>query len=178
MSRSHYKIYDTNYPYFMTSSFVEGIPVFAYPDAAQIVLNSLVFLQTKREVALYSYVLMENHFHIIARGDNLSEKMRRLKSYTARRIITLFDQTNKIRLLKQFQYAKLRHKSESLYQVWQEGLHPQQIIGDDMMIQKMEYIHQNPVKRGYVDRPEDWRYSSARSYLQLEGLIPVTLYER
>jgi hypothetical protein len=46
------------------------------------------------------------------------------------------------------------------------------------MIQKMDYIHQNPVKRGYVDRLEDWRYSSARNYLGLKGLIPVTLYRR
>jgi hypothetical protein len=72
---------------------------------------------------------MENDFHIFARGDGLSEKMRRFQPYTARKIIILFEQTNKTRLLKQFQYAKLRHKTESSYQVWQEGLHSQQIIG-------------------------------------------------
>ena len=44
-----------------------------------------------------------------------------------------------------------------------------------MMEQKLEYIHENPVKRGYVDRPEHWRYSSMRNYLGLEGLIPVEI---
>ena len=33
------------------------------------------------------------------------------------------------------------------------------------MRQKLDYIHQNPIRRGYVDKPEDWRYSSARNYI-------------
>ncbi|MAK90224.1 MAG: transposase, partial [Oleibacter sp.] len=43
----------------------------------------------------------------------------------------------------------------------------------EMMRQKIEYIHQNPVKRGYVDQDEHWRYSSARDYAGSEGLLPV-----
>lgn len=46
-----------------------------------------------------------------------------------------------------------------------------------MMIQKIDYIHNNPVKRGFVDHAEDWRYSSARNYLDQKGLIPVTLFK-
>jgi putative transposase len=42
-----------------------------------------------------------------------------------------------------------------------------------MMQQKIEYIHQNPVKRGYVDLAEHWRYSSARDYAGSERLLPV-----
>ena len=41
------------------------------------------------------------------------------------------------------------------------------------MRQKIEYIHNNPVKRGYVDKQEHWRYSSARNYLGMEGLIDI-----
>lgn len=74
MSRSNYKIYETSYPYFMTSSFVENIPIFGDPDAVKIMLDSLIFMQTKREVTLYAYVLMKNHFHIIAQSKDLSEK--------------------------------------------------------------------------------------------------------
>jgi hypothetical protein len=39
--------------------------------------------------------------------------------------------------------------------------------------QKLDYIHLNPVKRGFVDLPKHWRYSSARNYLGQEGLLPV-----
>lgn len=47
-----------------------------------------------------------------------------------------------------------------------------------MMIQKIEYIHNNPVSRGYVDQPIDWRYTSARNYSNQDPLIPVTIYQR
>ncbi len=43
----------------------------------------------------------------------------------------------------------------------------------EMLTQKIDYIHFNPVKRGYVDKPEDWRYSSARHYVGREGLIDI-----
>ncbi|EJK2116875.1 hypothetical protein NK428_003823 [Vibrio navarrensis] len=42
-----------------------------------------------------------------------------------------------------------------------------------MMRQKIEYIHQNPVKRGYVDEAAHWRYSSVRDYLGQQGLLEV-----
>jgi REP element-mobilizing transposase RayT len=80
-------------------------------------------------------------------------------------------------LLKQIKRAKLKHKNQSKYQVWQEGFRAKQITTDNMMVQKIEYIHNNPVKRGYVDVPEHWRYSSARNYLNTENLNPVTAYE-
>jgi len=76
-------------------------------------------------------------------------------------------------LLKWLRLLKARHKHDREYQVWQEGSHPQQIGDDEMMRQKLEYIHDNPVKRGYVDEPTHWRHSSARNYAGLPGLFPV-----
>ena len=57
--------------------------------------------------------------------------------------------------------------------MWQEGNHPQQIQNDDMMWQKLQYIHDNPIRRGYVDDPLHWRYSSARNYARQASLIDV-----
>jgi putative transposase len=62
---------------------------------------------------------------------------------------------------------------QSTYQVWEEGSHPQRIEDEVVMRQKLDYIHYNPVKRGYVDLPEHWRWSSARNYLGQSGLVPV-----
>jgi hypothetical protein len=76
-------------------------------------------------------------------------------------------------LLAELRYFKGRGKTDQHYQVWQEGNHPQAIASDEMMIQKLEYIHNNPVRRGYVDDPVHWRYSSARNYAGLTGLIEV-----
>jgi putative transposase len=75
--------------------------------------------------------------------------------------------------LDQFAFRKARHKTDRDHQLWQEGSHPQQIMSDDMMRQKIDYIHYNPVKRGFVDDPIHWRYSSARNYAGLPGLIDV-----
>jgi len=52
-------------------------------------------------------------------------------------------------------------------------VHPEWIQDENMMRQKVEYIHGNPVERGYVDRAEHWRYSSAGDYLGMEGLVEV-----
>jgi hypothetical protein len=67
-----------------------------------------------------------------------------------------------------------KHKTDREHQVWQEGSHPEQIEGEAMMLQKLEYIHNDPVARGYVDEPIHWRYSSARNYVGMPGLIEVT----
>lgn len=61
------------------------------------------------------------------------------------------------------------------YQVWQEGSHPEEITTDEMMQQKVEYIHNNPVRRGYVEEPSHWRYSSARNYEGKDGLLSVEM---
>ena len=79
-------------------------------------------------------------------------------------------------ILKQLNYYKLKHKDDRDYQVYQEGSHPELISSDEMMFQKIEYIHYNPVRRGYIDEPEQWRYSSVRNYAGMDGLLDVTLF--
>ena len=109
----------------------------------------------------------------IAKAAGLSDVMQSFKSYTAKRILELLEQKGAKTLLKQLAAHKLRHKTESTYQVWQEGNHPEQIQGNEMMWQKLEYMHNNPVNRGYVDDPVHWRYSSARNYAGQAGLVEV-----
>lgn len=78
-------------------------------------------------------------------------------------------------LLNHFAYYKRKDKTENQYQFWQEGSHPEKISDLIMLRQRLEYIHNNPVKRCYVDLSEHWRYSSARAYLGQEALLPVDL---
>jgi len=75
--------------------------------------------------------------------------------------------------LELLEFFKRAHKQNTTYQVWEEGNHPQIIESETVMLQKLDYIHWNPVKRGYVDQPEQWRYSSARNYAGQPGLIEV-----
>jgi len=76
-------------------------------------------------------------------------------------------------ILEQLAFYKKAHKDDRAYQFWQEGVHPEMIQGEVMMQQKIDYIHQNPVKRGYVDHAKHWRYSSARDYEGEVGLIDI-----
>lgn len=55
--------------------------------------------------------------------------------------------------------------------VWQEGYHPKAIVGRNMALQKLRYVHGNPVRAGYVDVPEAWRYSSARNYAEVGDCV-------
>jgi putative transposase len=174
MSRTRYKVYDCSYPHFFTATIVDWLPVFTRRESAQIVLDSWNFLQTEGRIKLFAYVILENHVHFIASSDRLSEEIGDFKSYSARRLIELLQSANAKRILDQLAFRKARHKTDRAFQLWQEGSHPQEISSDEMMWQKIEYIHNNPVKRGYVDDPTHWRYSSARNYAGISGLIDVS----
>jgi REP element-mobilizing transposase RayT len=173
MTRTRYQVFEDEYPYFMTDTVAGWLPVFASPCSAEIVLESWRFLRRERGVRILGYVLLENHLHWIAVGENLSKHVGHFKSYTARSIIDELEQRGFLAMLEQLHYFKLRHKIDQRYQLWQEGSHPKQIQTETMLIQKLEYIHANPVRRGYVDEAVHWRYSIARNYAGLEGLIEV-----
>ncbi|MHC4160428.1 MAG: transposase [Planctomycetota bacterium] len=71
-------------------------------------------------------------------------------------------------IVNSLSYYKRLHKRESSHQLWQEEFHPQQIMSEQMLVQKIDYIHSNPVKRGNVLRPEYWAHSSATDFLTAE----------
>jgi len=173
MTRTRYRVFETGFPYFMTCTVVGWLPIFAKPEAVEIVYDCWRHLQEHDEFKLFGYVVLENHLHLIASAPQLPEAMRRFKSYTARQMIDLLKRRGADVLLRQLWAHKLRYKTQSEYQLWQEGSHPEQIQNDAMMWQKLEYIHLNPVKRGYVDDPLHWRHSSARSYAGQPGLVDV-----
>ena len=174
MARSRYKFLDNDYPYFATSTVVNWIPIFSNPDIVQIILASFSFLQLKKRLTLIAYIVMENHLHLIAQSENVSGEIAAFKSYTARSIIDYYKQNHNQFMLFQFKQYKEKFKTDRELQVWQEGSHPKQIQNDKMLQQKIDYIHYNPVRRGYVELPEHWRYSSAKNYMDQAGLITVT----
>ena len=172
MGRSRYRFAETNKPPLMTCTVLHWIPVFTRPETIGILLDSLKY-SINNGLKVYAYVILENHMHIIAQSDQLDKDIARFKSYTAKNLIRFLSENNVKIILDQLAFYKKAHKSDRSYQFWQEGVHPEWIQNHEMMKQKVEYIHQNPVKRGYVDRAEHWRYSSARNYLEMEGLLDV-----
>ncbi len=175
MGRSRYKVLNENYPYFHTFTVAGWQPVFTRCESVQILFDSFQWLQENTDFKLHAYVVLENHLHFIASGSEHSKRIQQFKSFTARQILDLLKQRNATTLLDYFAYYKRQHKTESQYQFWQEGSHPEEMSDATLLMQRVVYIHNNPVKRGYVDLPEHWRYSSARAYLGQAALLPVVV---
>ncbi len=174
MPRSRYTVVEADAPHFLTCTVVGWLPLFSRREAAEQALDSLRFLQENGRVVLYGYVILETHLHLIASAADLTKEIAKFKSFTARRLIDLLEARNETDALHCLRSLKQACKGDRTHQLWREGSHPQMIQGREMMAQKLEYMHDNPVRRGYVDDPVHWRYSSARNYAGLPGLIPVT----
>ena len=172
MGRSRYHFTQNNSPHFMTLTVLHWIPIFTRPQTVEILLDALLFLQ-KEKFRIYAYVILENHIHLVAQSNNLEKDMCRFKSFTARKLLDYLKDNNVITILEQLAFYKKAHKLDRSYQFWQEGVHPECIQNAAMLNQKVDYIHHNPVKRGYVELPQYWRYSSASNYFKGEGLIDV-----
>lgn len=173
MPRSRYAIYEPQVPHFLTCTVVNWLPLFSRPPLVDMLFDSWRFLQNRGRLTLYAYVVMENHVHLVAGAPDLGKEIGDFKSFTARQMIDRLKEGNADHILQQLAVHKAAFKKDRQYQLWQEGSHPQLIQDEAMMRQKVEYIHNNPVKRGYVDDPVHWRYSSARNYAGLPGLVEV-----
>ena len=169
--RSRYRIHDANAAHFITSTIVEWLPVFTSNACREIMVRSLAFCREHKQLRVYAWVILDNHFHAIVAGPELSGTIADLKKFTAHEILAQLQRERREWLLNQLAYYRARHKTASQHQIWQEGVHPQSIPTDEIMLQKLEYLHNNPVKRGLVASPEHWRYSSAHEWLK--GAEPV-----
>ncbi len=175
MGRSRYKFIHPDQTYFITLTVVHWIPVFTRPATVEIIFDSLRYLMAEN-LKLYAFVVLENHLHMVVQSPDISKDISRLKSYTARELIRFFKRNKISTILDQLSFYKKTHKPDRVYQLWQEGVHPEWIQNEEMMRQKIDYIHQNPVKRGYIDDPLHWCNSSARNYAGLEGVdLDVTI---
>jgi len=176
MGRSRYRPIH-GHPHFVTFSVVNWLPILSQPALAHILLDALRFLHAERRLIIHAYVLMENHCHLVVSAEDVSKEIGCLKSFTARQIIERLKQYRHSFWLRELKRLKASYKTDQKFQVWQEGFHPKAILTTEMLNQKIVYIHNNPVKRGYVDHPIDWRYSSARNYQSLPGLLKIEMLQ-
>ena len=173
--RSRYRVHEPDRAHFVTSTITGWLPVFTSPACCGILTGSFTDCREHKGLRLHGWVIMENHFHAIVSAPGLSAVLADLKKFTARRLVEQLPREGRDWLLRLLAAEKAGHKTRSRHQVWQEGFHPQAIHDDAMMIQKLEYIHNNPVRRGWVASPEHWRWSSAHEWVK--GASPVLVCE-
>lgn len=180
-----YQIEDQSALYYLTLQVVDWIDVFTRPIYRDIVIDSLKYCQHNKGLQIFGYVIMSNHIHLIASSPDghLSETLRDFKKFTARTIVDTIKDGNESRrewMLNRFEFNAQQHNlSRSIgsrnenYQLWTHENHAVILYSNDFIQEKLEYLHNNPVRARIVEKPEDYLYSSARNYADLDGMIDV-----
>lgn len=176
-----YKFHDPNGLYFVSCATVQWVDVFTRSIYSDIVVESLAYCIKHKGLVLHAWVIMPNHIHlIISRKDEsrLSDIMRDFKKFTSSKIIAAINSTTESRrswMLWIFQSAGEHNTNNTNYQFWQQENHPILLETAKFTKQKVDYLHENPVRARLVDTPERYIYSSARDYAGETGLLPITI---
>ena len=145
-------------------------------------LDSLRFCQGNKGLEIYAWCIMSNHVHLIIGTSQMPMQyiLRDLKKYTSVKIIEAIkenqQESRKEWLLWMFERAGKKNPNNTNYQFWQQDNHPIELSNNEMMIQKLNYIHQNPVEEGIVLISEAYLYSSAKNYAGMKEYLIEILY--
>ena len=177
--RSRYKIAELEAPHFITCTIVGWLPVFTRHKISGHYHCLSKLLPTTKGAAPPCLCHSRQSSSLVVSSDNLSQVIRDFKRHTAKEILAVARQEDKQWLLKQFEFFKSVHKGnrDPVSRSGRRDSTPRLITTEDMLRQKLEYIHYNPVRIGLVDRPEDWRYSSARNYFGQDGVLEIDSIE-
>ena len=179
-SAGGFKIREQDAIHFMTFTVVGWIDVFSRKIYRDIVLESMQFCRQNKGLVISAYVIMTNHIHVIwqAPGNNLSDITRDFKTFTSKAIAKAINnepesRRNWLDYMFRF-YANGSNKNDT-YKVWTNDNHPEVIYTTDFFFNKLNYIHNNPVKAGFVQDPIHYLYSSASNYFDGSGIFNVDL---
>ena len=138
-------------------------------------------VKRKKGLQLYAFVIMSNHIHYIASGNHknsLSDIVRDFKKFTSAKIKkTILEEPESRRdwMMSIFTIAGKTNPANEEFQLWKNDNHPIELYSSEVMKQKLDYLHNNPVRAGYVREPQDWIYSSASNYAGMEGVMDIEL---
>ncbi len=124
---------------------------------------------------------MPSHLHIICSVSSeigMSGFLRDFKKFTSKQVVKLVKETPDSRrdwILQQFENACKNLERDRKYKVWQGSNQAKIILSANFFYQKLKYIHDNPVEDMLVVNPEDYMFSSARNYADLDFLLDVVV---
>ncbi len=180
MSRK-YKFRNPEGIYFVSFATVNWIDVFTRAEYKDIIVESLNYCIDNKGLRVYAWVIMSNHIHLIVatQQEPLENIMRDLKKYTSRTLLKAIEahpqESRKAWMLWMFQRAGQRNSNNQHYQFWQQHNQPQELSTMPYDIEStIHYIHENPVKAGFVNRAEDYPYSSAVDFAGGKGLVNIS----
>lgn len=179
MSRK-YKFRDPDKLYFISFSVIYWIDLFIRNEYRDIVLDSWKYCQKNKGLEIYGWVIMTNHIYMII-GSNersLDKIVGEMKSFTSQELRKTIKnhrgESKKRWMMKMMQDAGETNGNNGDWQLWQQHNHPIELFNTEIFHQKLQYIHDNPVKAGFVESEEDYLYSSARDFYGKKGLIELS----
>ena len=178
-----YKIGDDEIPHFITFSIVNWIDALTRNDYKEIIVNSLQYCINEKGMMLHAWIIMSNHVHLIisAKKDfELSNILRDLKKYTSKQIIKAIEEnpkeSRKEWMIWMFGRAGKRNSNNKDFQFWQQDNHPIELSNGTITKQRLNYLHENPVRAAIVYDAHDYIYSSAIDYYtNRKGRIEIEL---
>ncbi len=165
-----------NQLYFITLTVVDWIDIFTRREYFDLIIDNLSFCQQEKGLEIFEYVIMTNHIHMISRGKDkpLSDIIRDFKTFTSKELYKLISsnpaESKRKWMIKIFQAHGKSNKLNKNFQIWQNLNSPTLLYNNNIIDQKTEYIHMNPVKAGFVSNPEEYAYSSANKDSPLKVL--------
>ncbi len=177
-----YKFIDGDGIYFVTPTIVGWADLFTKQEYCEIILDSLRYCQKNKGLIVHAWCIMSSHLHLIISStqNNLPGIMRDFKTFTNKESIKQLKTGNDSRkewMLNIFAQAAQTIKRNKEYKVWQDGNHPIHLDNNNMLDERLNYLHQNPVSSGIVSNGVDYYYSSAGDYSGIKGLLDLVMIE-
>ncbi|WP_258104453.1 transposase [Marinoscillum sp. MHG1-6] len=182
MSRK-YQFRDQEKLYFVSFATVYWIDLFVRHEYSEILLDSLRYCQQEKGLEVYAWCFMSSHVHlIIGTSDKpMQDILRDFKSFTSRKlkeeIAVHPTESRREWVTWMMQRAGQKNGNNTNWQLWQQHNQPIELSTNEILDQKLEYLHMNPVVSGFVTEPEHWKYSSAIDYCGGRGLLNVCIIE-
>jgi putative transposase len=171
-----YSIKDQTAVHFVTFTVHQWVDVFTRQQYADILLNSIEYCQQNKGLEVFAWVIMSNHCHLIVRAqnNNLSDIIRDLKKFTAKSIVEEISK-NPIESRKNWLLWLL--KKEAHIWFWEEGYHGEEIYSKAFFDTKVNYLHQNPVRAGIVEKEEEYLNSSCGDFYGIrKGRLVLSVF--
>lgn len=155
--------YPVHYPDFFTATILNWQHLLKQEKYQMVIINSLRFLVQGKRVKVFGFVIMSNHIHVIWRATNEQSRTKvqhAFMTYTAQTIVKDLKLHHE-QVLPHF----LVNAKDRTYQVWERNALSVELRSNEVLFQKLNYIHQNPVKAGICSIAEQYRCSSASLYI-------------
>ena len=154
-----------DYPvHYLTSVSHDRLPVFQTARLKELVCKALNEARASAQLLIFAYVIMPDHIHMLIGSERRpSDMLRYVNGITGRRVINFLRENGFESSLQKLRRddGPRQHK----YSLWDHHPNLKLITTENGLMEKANYIHQNPVRAGLVDRAEDYRWSSVRCWL-------------